>query len=84
MSDERVTPRFEGFTTGDLPLLYRVSFDQCVASAVGRKDPSVDFDGFVEELYIDLAHAFDWLPEDDRVWPADVPSPPGWRGGEGG
>lgn len=80
MSDERVTPRFEGFTTEDLPMMYRVMFDQCVASAVGRQDPAVDFDGFVKELYVDLAHAFDWLPEDEGVWPPDVASPPGWRG----
>lgn len=83
MSDEGFVPRFEGLSRADLPAVYRSTFDGCVRSARSAVDPSIDVDGFVEELYAELAHAFEWLPGPAGGWPADVPLPAGWERLEG-
>lgn len=53
-------PGLSGFAVGDMPLVRRVAFDQCVAIARREADLREDPDGFLDALFVQLAHAFGW------------------------
>ena len=69
MSDEELAP---GVAIDDLPDLMREMFVQCVEDARASADPSADFDGFVEELWRQVAAAFGLVRRD---WPEGAPQP---------
>lgn len=53
-------PGLSGFTVGDMPLVRRVAFDQCVAIARREADLRDDPDRFLDALFVQLAYAFGW------------------------
>lgn len=52
--------RLPALGSEDMPALRRSVFDYAAQVAVQRHDPAVDLDGFLDELYEELAAAHRW------------------------
>ena len=60
-----------GFGPEDVPAARRAVFDVAVEQASARVDPHVDFEGWVEVLWEELAELLGWQPGDWPVPPDD-------------
>ena len=73
LDDVASSKESEGISEAELPALHREMFDWCVHAALAERDPTVDFDGFVEALWTQLVAAFELGPQ--PVWPEGLPQP---------